>query len=122
LGCRQQQDPAIVLTDVDPNPDRLQQDLCVLFCGMTRATVRLDVVCNAENPWVVNRLLPQTRAEDRRPRRARIGRLSVPWPSGPSPRTDRQYPHPAPEDREGAAGLRSEELGYHEPSPGKLAR
>ena len=57
-----QQDPAIILTDVDPNPDRLQQDLSVLFCGMTRATARLEVVCNAANRWVADRLLPAANA------------------------------------------------------------
>jgi len=53
-----QQDAAIILTDVDPDPDHLKQALSVLFCGMTRATVRLELVCNAGNPWVAERILP----------------------------------------------------------------
>jgi hypothetical protein len=31
----------------------------VLFCGMTRATVRLEVVCEEANAWVVERLWRQ---------------------------------------------------------------
>jgi hypothetical protein len=34
------------------------QELQVLFCGMTRATVRLEILCQADNPVVVERLLP----------------------------------------------------------------
>jgi len=47
-----QQEAAVILTDVDPRETRLREDLAVLFCGMTRATVRLDVVCSDSNPWV----------------------------------------------------------------------
>lgn len=53
-----QQAPAVILTDVDPRPDRLAQDLQVLFCGMTRTTVRLEVLCKADNRVVAERLLP----------------------------------------------------------------
>jgi hypothetical protein len=42
-----QQSPAVILVDVDPREEHLQQELQVLFCGMTRPTVRLDVVANA---------------------------------------------------------------------------
>ena len=44
-----QQAPAVVLVDVDrdPNKDREQR---ALFSGMTRATVRLEMVVNGSNP------------------------------------------------------------------------
>ena len=50
-----QQAPAVILVDVDPGKEdgRLEQDQRVLFCGMTRATVRLDLVMKDDNP--VNR-------------------------------------------------------------------
>lgn len=56
-----QQEAAVILTDIDPGVSAsrpLEDDLRVLFCGMTRATVRLEIVCNAANPWVVERLSP----------------------------------------------------------------
>lgn len=52
-----QQAAAVILTDVDPRPDRLPQEVQILFCGMTRATVRLEILCNAANPWVSSHLL-----------------------------------------------------------------
>ena len=52
-----QQSAAVVLTDIDPDDRHLTRELQVLFCGMTRATVRLDLVCNAENPAVAQRIL-----------------------------------------------------------------
>jgi len=55
-----QQQAAVVLTDVDPQEKPLAQELPVLFCGITRATVRLDVVCNERNPWVAEHLIPTT--------------------------------------------------------------
>lgn len=55
-----QQAAAVILTDVDPRPDRLPQELQILFCGMTRATVRLEILCNAANPCVLGRLLAAT--------------------------------------------------------------
>jgi len=51
-----QQAAAVILTDVAPREHHLIQELQVLFCGMTRATVRLDLVCHRENAWVVERL------------------------------------------------------------------
>jgi hypothetical protein len=42
-----QQAPAVILVDVDPKHDR---DQCALFSGMTRATVRLDMVVDSSNP------------------------------------------------------------------------
>ncbi len=51
-----QQAPAVILTDVDPGESRLREDLMVLFCGMTRATVRLEVVCNGQSAWAAERL------------------------------------------------------------------
>lgn len=53
-----QQEAAVILTDVDPGVSHsLEEDLRVLFCGMTRSTVRLEIVCHAGNPWVAERLL-----------------------------------------------------------------
>jgi len=46
----------VVLTDIDPREQYLAQELQVLFCGMTRATVRLEVVCRAGNPVVAERI------------------------------------------------------------------
>ncbi|NEV65089.1 NERD domain-containing protein/DEAD/DEAH box helicase [Thiorhodococcus minor] len=51
-----QQAPAVILTDISPRTDRLAQELQVLFCGMTRATVRLELVCDGTSPWVGKRL------------------------------------------------------------------
>ena len=45
-----QQSPSVILVDVDPNPDRIERERKVLFCGMTRATVRLDIVARESNP------------------------------------------------------------------------
>jgi hypothetical protein len=53
-----QQAAAVVLTDVDPRDKQLAQELQILFCGLTRATVRLEIVCNAGNPSVQDRILP----------------------------------------------------------------
>lgn len=46
-----QQAPAVVLVDVDPRPAQHEHDLRVLFVGMTRATVRLELLVNAANPY-----------------------------------------------------------------------
>jgi len=51
-----QQAAAVILTDVAPREHHLAQELQVLFCGMTRATVRLDLVCDNTNAWVAERL------------------------------------------------------------------
>jgi len=47
-----QQAPAVVLVNVDPSKEeaQLERDQRVLFCGMTRATVRLDLVMKEDNP------------------------------------------------------------------------
>jgi len=50
-----QQAAAVILTDVAPREKHLIQELQVLFCGMTRATVRLDLVCDQTNAWVAER-------------------------------------------------------------------
>jgi hypothetical protein len=52
-----QQAAAVILTDVDPREDDLARELQVLFCGMTRATVRLEILCRGGNPVVAERLL-----------------------------------------------------------------
>lgn len=44
-----QQAPAIILTDIDPDPARLEEAQRLLFCGGTRATVRLDLVVRRDN-------------------------------------------------------------------------
>jgi superfamily I DNA and RNA helicase len=44
-----QQAPAIILTDVDPNPGRLEHAQRLLFTGLTRATVRLELVLREGN-------------------------------------------------------------------------
>jgi hypothetical protein len=46
-----QQAPAIILVDVDPSPGRLIQQEKLLFCGMTRPTVRLELVVNSTNSY-----------------------------------------------------------------------
>jgi hypothetical protein len=51
-----QQAPAVVLVDVDPRESRMREELQVLFCGMTRATVRLEVVAAAKHPVLGARL------------------------------------------------------------------
>ncbi len=57
-----QQQEAVILTDVDPNLDdaHLRRELQLIYCGMTRATVRLEVVCNEANAWVAERLFSAT--------------------------------------------------------------
>ena len=45
-----QQAPAVILIDVDPDPATLPHDQRVLFSGMTRATVRLELLVNGANP------------------------------------------------------------------------
>lgn len=50
-----QQAAAVILTDVAPREQHLTRELQVLFCGMTRATVRLELVCDATNAWVAER-------------------------------------------------------------------
>lgn len=44
-----QQAPAIILTDVDPNQDRLDHAQRLLFTAMTRATVRLELIIREGN-------------------------------------------------------------------------
>jgi superfamily I DNA and RNA helicase len=45
-----QQSPSVILVDVDPDPGKLERAQRTLYCGMTRATVRLDIVANEANP------------------------------------------------------------------------
>jgi superfamily I DNA and RNA helicase len=45
-----QQAPAVILTDVDPRTDRLAEDLERIYTGMTRATLRLEMLVAADNP------------------------------------------------------------------------
>jgi hypothetical protein len=46
-----QQAPAVVLTDVDPTITNQSRAERLLFCGMTRATVRLDILCRKNNAF-----------------------------------------------------------------------
>jgi len=46
-----QEAPAVILVDVDPNTEYLTRAERILFCGMTRATVRLELVVNSENGY-----------------------------------------------------------------------
>ena len=46
-----QQAPAVILIDVDPDPERLDQQTRLLYCGMTRATIRLELVFNRSNQF-----------------------------------------------------------------------
>lgn len=45
-----QQAPALVLVDLDPIPDKWESFRRLLYSGMTRATVRLELVVKADNP------------------------------------------------------------------------
>jgi superfamily I DNA and RNA helicase len=42
-----QESPAVILVDIDPRVDREDR---LLYCGMTRATIRLDLVACSGNP------------------------------------------------------------------------
>lgn len=44
-----QEAPAVILVDVDPDPERLESALRLLYCGMTRATVRLEIIVRRAN-------------------------------------------------------------------------
>ncbi len=43
--------PAVILVDVDPAENRFENFKTVLYCGMTRATFRLDMVVKKQNPF-----------------------------------------------------------------------
>jgi len=45
-----QESPAVILVDVDPRAERRERAERLLYCGMTRASVRLDLVVRAGNP------------------------------------------------------------------------
>ena len=47
-----QEAPAIILCDVDPDPDpgRVEHWNRLLYCGMTRAAVRLEILADRANP------------------------------------------------------------------------
>ena len=46
-----QEAPAVILVDVDPNSEHLELAEKLLFCGMTRATVRLDLLVKRDNAY-----------------------------------------------------------------------
>ena len=45
-----QESPAVILVDIDPRADRRDREDRLLYCGMTRATIRLDLVACSCNP------------------------------------------------------------------------
>lgn len=45
-----QEAPAVILCDVDPDPDSLEHWNRLLYCGMTRVAVRLELLANRANP------------------------------------------------------------------------
>ena len=45
-----QESPAVILVDIDPRVDRRDREDRLLYCGMTRATIRLDLVVCSGNP------------------------------------------------------------------------
>jgi hypothetical protein len=45
-----QQAPVVILVDVDPDEAKLERFQRVLYCGMSRATVRLEILSNKHNP------------------------------------------------------------------------
>ena len=46
-----QEAPAVILVDVNPNTEDLERAEQLLYCGMTRATVRSDMVVNSGNDF-----------------------------------------------------------------------
>jgi superfamily I DNA and RNA helicase len=46
-----QQAPAVILVDIDETLGETEFAKRVLYCGMTRATVRLELVVSTDNPW-----------------------------------------------------------------------
>ena len=46
------QAPCVILIDVDPPDWRVESGRPVLFCGMTRATVRLEMLAQKNNPYI----------------------------------------------------------------------
>lgn len=53
-----QQSPAVILTDIEPGGERISEALMVAYCGMTRATVKLELLARRGNPWVAQYLSP----------------------------------------------------------------
>jgi hypothetical protein len=82
-----QEAPAIILVDVDPRADRLAEEERVLYCGMTRATIRLDIVVRADNPENRRFLNARTRGDDMIPSGApdRAAPSVLPFGAGPRP-------------------------------------
>ncbi len=44
-----QQAPAVIMVDTDPDATNFQRSWKILHAGMTRATVRLDIVTRRDN-------------------------------------------------------------------------
>ena len=47
-----QQAAAVILVDIDETLGHTDFAKRVLYCGMTRATVRLELIVNEANPWL----------------------------------------------------------------------
>jgi len=47
-----QQAPAVILVDLDESLERNDRATRVLYCAMTRATVRLELVVQQKCPWI----------------------------------------------------------------------
>jgi superfamily I DNA and RNA helicase len=47
-----QQAPAVILLDIDESLDQSELARRILYCGMTRATVRLEMLVSAASPWL----------------------------------------------------------------------
>ena len=47
-----EQAPAVILVDLDDSLKRDEWAIGVLYCAMTRATVRLELVVQKDCPWI----------------------------------------------------------------------
>jgi superfamily I DNA and RNA helicase len=45
-----QESPAVIIVDIDPDPADLEQAERLLLSGMTRATLRLELLVQRDNP------------------------------------------------------------------------
>lgn len=52
------QAPAVILANIDPEGARMAEALMVTCCGITRATVKLELIARRDNPWVIQTLGP----------------------------------------------------------------
>ena len=52
--------PAVILVDVDANTEYLTRVERMLFCGMSTATIRLELAMNSENEYNSRFLIEHT--------------------------------------------------------------